>query len=239
MRALKIIGWSTYLQTLSFLRVKEALFFALIFPLLLFVMFGFIWGTTEGGAYTAFLLTGIIGMTIANDAIYGVGPVIKNLRGSNLLKMLRCTPMPVLYHFTGLIVSRMVVMLVTIGLLLILAAVIFGYLPSGSEFGLIGLGIVVGTAVFSLLSLVLTLAGSKYGDGAVLNLVFFVMLFLSGAFFPIEEGTWLGKFASTLPLTHLVGYLRGDTSWLPALLAWTVAGAFLFSVAFRRHEIKR
>lgn len=113
MKALRVIGWSSYLQTLSFLRVKEALFFSLAFPIFLFALFGYIWGGLEDQEYVSYLFTGILGMTIANDALYGFGPIVKNLHTNNLLKVIKCSPTPVMYHFTGLFLSRVALMLLT------------------------------------------------------------------------------------------------------------------------------
>ncbi|MBC6994035.1 hypothetical protein QWY85_08555 [Neolewinella lacunae] len=239
MRAIRVIGWSSYLQTLSFLRVKEALFFSLAFPIFLFLLFGYIWGGLDDLEYVEYLFTGILGMTIANDALYGFGPIVKNLRTNNLLKVIKCTPIPVMYHFTGLFLSRVSLMLFTYVLLLLTAGLTFSYLPTSEQVFLHLAGVALGSVTFALLSLLLTLPGRKGDENGFLNFLFFFMLFTCGAFFQISETSFLYSIASVLPLTHLVAFLRGETGVLLPLIAWMVVSFISFALLFRRTQVYR
>ena len=57
---IKILSQSIYYQFLIFLRIKQAVFFTVAFPIFLFVIFGSIWGQ-QHDEYVSFLLSGIIG----------------------------------------------------------------------------------------------------------------------------------------------------------------------------------
>jgi ABC-2 type transport system permease protein len=235
----RIVAWSSYLQTLSFLRVKEAFFFAIIFPVFLFVLFGFIWGTPGSTEYVTFLLSGVVGMTIANDAIYGFGPIIKVYRERHLLKMLRTLPMKIELHFAGLFISRIAAMFLTIGLLYICSGLLFGYWPKLSEITLFLCGVFLGTVLFALFSLLITFLSKRNSESSMLSFLFFFMLFVSGAFYPMEEGTFLFYTAQLVPLTHLIIFIRGDWSYLPVLLVWIIVFGIVFFWLFRHKAIHR
>ena len=81
---IKILGQSTYYQFLMFLRIKQAVFFSLVFPVFLFFIFGNLWGTADKD-YISLLLSGIIGMTVASDGLFAVGPVVKEYYSSGLI----------------------------------------------------------------------------------------------------------------------------------------------------------
>lgn len=238
-KSLRIIAWSSFLQTLSFLRVREAFFFAVVFPVFLFVLFGYIWGEGGSNEYVAFLLSGIVGMTIANDALYGFGPIIKAYRENHLLKLLRVLPMRAELHFAGLFLSRVAVMLITLGLLYLASGLFFGYWPSTAQVLLFLAGVLAGTVLFALLSLLITFLGKRNSDTSLLNIIFFFMLFISGAFYPMEEGTALYYAAQAVPLTHLVNFVRGEWPYLPVLIGWIGILGVAFFWLFRKKSIYR
>ena len=62
---IKTLTLSTYLQLLNYTRIKQAVFFTIVFPVLIFVLFGNIWGV-DGSEYLYFLLTGVIAATTAS-----------------------------------------------------------------------------------------------------------------------------------------------------------------------------
>ena len=87
MKNITILCKSIKYQLLIYLRIKQAVFFSIAFPVFLFVIFGNIWGVNEG--YIPFLLSGIIGMTIASDGLFAVGPVIREYYTNGLIKYFR------------------------------------------------------------------------------------------------------------------------------------------------------
>ena len=133
MNMLRILFSSIYYQTLIFLRIKIAVFFTFIFPIILFVVFGNLWGG-NGSEYFAFLLSGIIGMTVASDGLNAIGPVIKDYYSSGLLKYLRKLPFNIILHFLGLIISRVLSLIFIIILLCIIANLVFGHTVNISDF---------------------------------------------------------------------------------------------------------
>ena len=236
---LRILFTSIYYQTLIFLRIKIAVFFTFIFPVVLFVVFGNIWGG-NGTEYFAFLLSGIIGMTVASDGLNAIGPVIKEYYSSGLLKYLRKLPFNIILHFLGLIISRVLSLIFIIILLCIVSKFMFGHIVSMSEFINYMIGTLIGLFIFSFIGLILNFIGIKYeATNGVTNLFYFIMLFTSDAFYPASSANnFIAVIGNSLPLNSILHILRGEGyDW--NLLPWLVIPPVLFYVVFHRLKTNR
>ncbi len=236
---IKILLQSIYYQLLIFLRIKQAVFFTIAFPIFLFVIFGSIWGAQNDG-YVSFLLSGIIGMTIASDGLFAIGPVIKDYYSNGLIKYLRKLPFNILLHFTGLIISRIISLLFIVFLLCITAYFMFGYTISFTEIINFITGVFVGLFVFSFLGLVITFSGIKQGaDKGIINFIYFIILFTSNAFYPVGEfNKLIGFVGNSLPLNPILSILRGNgTSYF--LIVWILAPMILFVFLFNNVKFNR
>lgn len=238
MRSAKILGHSIILNTLAYMRVRESFFFSFIFPVFIFILFVLIWGG-RSDKYLFNLFTGVIGMTIASDALFGIGPVIRSYKSSNLLKFLRNLPMNILLHFSGLFISRIIAVFIAIALLFSFS-VLFDYTPSPYHLILLIAGSLLGTALFAFMGLFISFYTKPEAGRGVTNLLYFIMLFTSGAFYPIDiMPPFLQSFAQLLPLTHLLHFLRGEIVYLPHLTGWIFLFGILFYFTFSRVQIKR
>jgi ABC-2 type transport system permease protein len=103
--------------------------------------------------------------------------------------------------------------------------------------------IVVGMLCFSALGVAMsTLVPNQDAAGPVVSIIFFVLLFLSGLWFPIKPGSGLAQFSSYFPVHHLISAVfapfdtqKGASPWawhdLLVVAIWGVVGAI---VAVRR-----
>lgn len=236
---IKILYQSIYYQFLIFLRIKQAVFFTIAFPIFLFVIFGSIWGAQHDG-YVSFLLSGIISMTIASDGLFAIGPVVKEYYSNGLIKYLRKLPFNILLHFMGLIISRIISLLFIVVLLCITAFLMFGYMVTSLEILNFIIGVFVGLFVFSFLGLVVTFSGIKQGaDKGIINFIYFVILFTSNAFYPVGEfNKLIGYIGNILPLNHILSILRGDgVNYLLGI--WALIPMLMFVYLFKKAKFKR
>jgi len=227
---LRILTQSVYYQLLIFLRIKQAVFFTVAFPTFLFIIFGSIWGTKQED-YVSFLLSGIIGMTIASDGLFAIGPVIKEYYSNGLIKYLRKLPFNILLHFVGLIISRVISLILIVIMLCLTAYLMFNYRVTFSELISFIVGVFIGLFVFSFLGLVITFSGIKQGaDKGIINFIYFIILFTSNAFYPVGEfNKLIGFIGNILPLNSILSILRGDNMSF-TLLFWIIIPMTLFFV---------
>lgn len=239
-RVIRTVFLFAYIQTLSHIRIKEAFFFGFVFPIFIFVLFGNIWGGAEKYDYAKFLLSGVIAMTITSDSIFSIGPVIRAYRSNNIIKFLKNLPISILYHFMGFFLSKIIVMVIAIVLLCLTSIIFFNTRILMADIFLYTSGIFLGTIMFAFLSLNVSLYSNPEGGRGVLSFVFFIMLFLSGAFYPIEFiPSVIRPISYALPLTHLTFFLRGDFFYFWIIILWIILLGGLFSYLFYKSSINR
>ena len=234
---IKILGQSTYYQFLMFLRIKQAVFFSLVFPVFLFFIFGNLWGTADKD-YISLLLSGIIGMTVASDGLFAVGPVVKEYYSSGLIKYLRKLPFNILWHFTGLILSRIISLLFILALLCLTAKLAFDYSVTLSQLLDFVSGIFIGLFLFSFTGLVITFSGIKHNSSTgLINLIYFIMLFTSKTFYQIENDM-INLVGNILPLNSILSILRGE-GLHTSIIAWLLFTIALFYYLFNKVKFGR
>jgi ABC-2 type transport system permease protein len=194
------------------LQVREpmALFFTLAFPVMVMVLFGFIFGNESEemlGGYGRVDLSvpGYIGMIVGTIGMLSIPTTLANYRDLGILRRLRATPLgsgPVLW---SQVAAQVVMTAAGIILLFIAGLVIFDLrIPDGN------LAIVpaVLLSAFSFFAVGFVLAGvmpSARTAQAVGMAIFYPMLFLSGAAMPRHiMPDFVQQFAEMLPLTHVV-----------------------------------
>ena len=227
-------------EQLVFWRSREAAVFIFVFPPMLFVLLGSVFG---GGDYQGrpvddYLLTGLLGYGAANTAFAGLAITLVLRREAGILKRLRSTPLSPPVYLAGVLASIVVVFALQAVLLVALGKVFFGTeLPAGVTE--LALTLLLGTAAMAALGVgVSGLIRSAEGASAVVNVIVLPMTFLSGGFGPTRDlPRFLQALADVLPLRHFIDavrgvYLDGDAPWahagaLAVVAAWGVVGVLL------------
>jgi len=238
---MRILFQSIYYQFLVSLRKKQAVFFGMVFPIFLFVVFGSIWGKGND-KFISFLLTGIIGMTIANDGLFAIGPIVKIYYSRGLIKYFRKLPINILTHFIGLIISRVLSVIIIVSLLCITAYFMFNYIISSFEIINYIIGVFIGLFVFSFLGLVITFLDiKKEADSGIIQFVYFLILFTSNALYPVGQfNKLIGDIGDYMPLNSILSILRGDgvINYI-SLSLWIILPIILFVFLFKNVKYKR
>jgi ABC-2 type transport system permease protein len=198
-----------------FLREPITTFFTLGFPIMLVLIFGAMYGNQPqpifGGrgsmdvsmpGYTALILGAVGFLTVAiNTSSY---------REARILRRYRVTPLrPVTYILADVTANLVMTVLGMLGVLL------FGWLLYRVRFeghaGLFAGGFILcALAMFSVGYLIASLAPNARAAQVVSMLVFYPMMFLSGAGMPLEIlPASIRRISDFLPLTYVVRLLRG------------------------------
>lgn len=229
-------------------RSHELAFFTFLFPVLIFVLLGSVYGDdvikSEHVKGSAYLLAGILGYGIASTAFAGLAIMLVIRREGGILKRLRATPLPPATYLVAAIASTVVVFAIEAATLIVLARVMFGVHVPREWLSLV-LALLLGTLSFAALGLALTgFIRSGEGSSAVVNAIYLPMAFLSGSFWsPHAYPRFLEVIAEILPLTYFIRLmrdivLRNETiwaNWEPAavIAAWGIAGLVLAVRSFR------
>ncbi len=238
------VGW----EQRSYWRNPAAAGFSFVFPILIMVIFS---STTSSSKisqlgninYTQYIIPsivafGIMGVTFTNLAIS-----VTFKREAGTLKRVRGAPLPAWIYLGGLIGNSIVVGVLLTVLVVGFGVIAYGVSIPGNIFALVAT-LAVGAACFCALGLaVTTIVPNADAAPAIVNLVFFPLLFISGTFFPISKGSVLTKVASVFPVRHFItgafaafdpnarGSFRGGD--LLVMAAWGVAGLIVANRRFR------
>ncbi|MFD0589891.1 ABC transporter permease [Paenibacillus sp. GCM10027627] len=159
-------------------------------------------------SYQDFLLTGMIGLSIAQGGLFGMVGLV-DMRKNGLLKRLRMTPAKMgLYGLSGMLV-RIMLGFIQVTVLSLVGVYFF---DASLHINVLSLAIafIAGALVFNAMGYLFS-SFSKTMESymGVANIVSTFMMFLSGIFFPIEMlPDWLQIVPKILPLTYFVEGMR-------------------------------
>lgn len=234
-----MLSSSLYYQFLIFFRIKSAFFFVGIFPLFLFLIFGFLWGADP--SYIPFLLTGVIGMTITSDGLYSIGPVIKEYHANGLIKYLKKMPFNVVAYFVSYILSRVLSQFIVVIVLCLTSFLVFDYAVSPLFFIRMLSGVLIGLFIFGFLGIVLAFSGIKQiSNNSIVSIIGYTIIFTSNTFYPVSElNKVIETIANVLPLNSILGLMRGQTVDYINLTLWIFIPVIVFFILFKRLKFKR
>jgi ABC-type multidrug transport system permease subunit len=194
-----------------------------------------------GSRYIDFLIPGLLGMNLMNSGMWGVGFALVDMRQRKLLKRFVGTPMRRGDFLLALMSSRLVLMIIEIGLLLTLGVVVFHMKVLGSLFAILLVG-TVGALTFGGVGLLTASRAQKIESvSGLMNLVMMPMWIFSGVFFSYERfPAVIQPLIKALPLTALNDALRASILegtplfrlW-PRLLIMVVWGGVSFLLALK------
>lgn len=206
----------------AFVRSRSQVYSSLLLPLMLLAILGT--GVSDGleptsaiirdGDYVSYLAPGMIAMTALFSSTFSSASFYRD-RDSGLLRTLLASP----HHARTILLGKSLAA-VLIGSLQALAVVVIAVLMPGIDLawqygwlggaGLVIAGVVALNLLLSGFALaVSTRIRSMQGLHLVMNLVLFPLLFLSGAFFPLDSlPDWLRILCWINPLTYAVDLLQ-------------------------------
>jgi ABC-2 type transport system permease protein len=194
-----------------------------------------------GSRYIDFLVPGMLGMNTMNAAMWGIGFALVDMRQRKLLKRFVATPMRRSDFLLALLSSRLILMVVEVGLLLGFGALVFHMRILGSLFSIVTIG-AIGAISFGGLGLLTASRAQKIESvSGLMNLVMMPMWIFSGVFFSYQRfPAAVQPFIKLLPLTALNDALRdtilqgaslaSQSGRILVLLVW---GAVCFLLALR------
>ena len=249
MADIRLVGRQVRYEQLSFwLNPIGAVFtvgFSVVFLILL--------GASAGNSRVSYLGDiKLIQYYVPGFVAYGVMAACFNMlaislvirRETGLLKRLRLSPLPAWALLASIYLSTLVVAVAQVVVLLVVGRVGFGvHLPSNPAAFVVA--VLVGSVSFAALGVAMsTLIPNQEAAGPVTSIVFFVLLFLSGLWFPLRSGSRLAQVSSYFPVRHFINAVfapfdtqSGVSPWawhdLGVVALWGVVGAVVSLRRFR------
>jgi len=193
---------------LQTLRSRASLVWTLIFPQVWLFLFALIYRNLPGGMDAR--MPGLLTITAFAGSFFGVAYTLVTEREQGILRRLRVTPATA----TTIVMANAARSSVTVAASLVVQGLIARF-ALGVGFGapLLVVAVVLAFGVWAFVPLGLIMGSSSKdmrSAPAVGNLIFFPMIFLSGAALPTQMlPGWLQSFGLMLPTTYLVEALTG------------------------------
>ncbi|MFD1019627.1 ABC transporter permease [Thalassobacillus hwangdonensis] len=234
------------LETKMFFRDRLSVFWTFLFPVLMIWLFGSMFaGNDMGGglSYAQLFIPAWIGVNIVTTAFFTLGTVLAAYRETGVLRRYQSTPVQPWKILVAHTVQGTVIFAISAVLLMVFGMLMYD-LTLPEYIGSTLLALIVSILAFFPFALLMTsLAKNTQAAAAISSLFLNLMLFLSGATFPLEMmPTVLQYVAKILPLYYVIQLMRGTWSEAPiteyglevgVLLAIAVVSIVLASRFFR------
>jgi ABC-2 type transport system permease protein len=207
-----------------YLREPIAAFFTMAFPVLMLVLFGSIYGNDPsplfGGHGTIDVsMPNYTGLILGTVGLLSIPITTAGFREQGILRRFRATPMRPLTYIAADLCTNLLMTLAGMLLLFVMGWVLYRVEFGGQIVSYLAAVVLGCLAMFSLGYVIASLAPGARMAQVVGMVIFYPMLFLSGAGMPIEIlPESVRKISAFLPLTYAVNLLRG--MWFGE--AWSV-----------------
>lgn len=222
-----------------FWRNPASLFFTVSLPLVLLIILGFSFGSTEldshgGIAATDYYVPAIITVAVVSAATQSLAMSLVQARESGRLKRGRGTPMPAWVFIAGRLGNALIVSAIMLVVLAVAGWGLFGVDLPLARLPAVALTLVIGTLAFSCIGIALTtIIPTQESAASIATGLILPLYFISGIFIPDQElsGAILG-FANHFPVrpffeAMLGSYLPGgealDANKLAVVAVWGLA----------------
>lgn len=232
----------TWIEAKLFLREPIAAFFTLVFPLMMLFLFGSIYGNKPtpffGGWGTVdVMVPAYMAMVIATTGLVSIAIDMATYRERGILRRWRATPL----RPTTILAAKLIVyfLITLLGSLLVVIAgkLAYGLRCAGDVLSIFGAFTLSTLSFFSMGFILAGVAPTARAAQIIAMVLFYPMIFLSGAAIPREvlalSGT-LKLVAKALPLKYTVDMLRGlwiGEAWSKYMTeTWVLLGLLLIGV---------
>ncbi|MGW7050300.1 ABC transporter permease [Streptomyces sp. NPDC054887] len=229
-------GWRAMLKIKH---VPEQLFDVTAFPIMMVLMYAYLFGGALAGSvqeYIQFLLPGILTMSIVMITMY-TGVAVNTDITKGVFDRFRTLPIwrpaPMVGYLLGDVIRYLIasVVMLTVGM-------IIGYRPDGGP-----VGVVAGVALLLVFSFAFSWIWTMFGlllrtEKSVMGvsmMVIFPLTFLSNVFVdPKTMPGWLQAFVNNSPVTHVATAVRELMAghWPAADIAWTLGWSAVLLAVF-------
>lgn len=215
-------------------RDKQAIFWTYIFPLFFLFLFASVFARGRAEIVTG-MMAGLLCISSMSAGLFGMSISLVMMRQRGVLRRYRLAPISSLTIISSELAASFIVLLSTLALQLMLAKAIYQMKIVGNPLVML-LMLSVGALTFLAIGVIVASVAENARAAQVMsNLLFFPLMFLGGAAFPmafLPKG--LQNVASLLPSQYMVEGLRKvmvDGAGLRAILPYLGVLALTFVVA--------
>ena len=207
-------------------RDRTVIFFNYLFPLVFFFIFAQLFHAEQGGAIIQ-VLTMVLSIGILGSGFFGAGIRAVQDREANILRRFKVAPISAAPMLVASLLTGLLNFLPSVLLMVLLSHFIYGMAIPRQWLSLL-IFVALGAMAFRALGLIIaSVVNSMQESQILIQLLYFPMLFLSGATIPISIlPNWVQILAQFIPATYLMTGMQSILGRNETLAQnWTAAGA--------------
>jgi len=201
-------------QQISYWRNPLGAFFTFFMPIMFLVIFGSLFngqkvpralGVGLSLSYDQYFVPAILTLGVISACYSYLALQLSTQRDSGVLKRVRSSPLPAWAYLLTVILSCLIRTAVLVGITLGVGSLFYGLVvPAHATVALL---VVLGVAsiTFSAIGIAITaIIPNADAAPAVVNGIYLPLMFISGTFFPLSQGSILYKIAAYFPVQPFV-----------------------------------
>jgi ABC-2 type transport system permease protein len=239
-------------QLLTFWRTPIALFFTILFPLVMLLLFNALFGSgeieTDDGTWPVnqFYTGGLAAFTAVSATYTNLANMVPIRREEGVLKRWRGTPLPTGAYLGGFIGSALVLAAVGAAIMLGVGVLFYDLQVEAAKLPALVVTFLVGVCSFAALGVAVAgLVPNASSASAVANATILPLGFVSNIFIPLDDAPgWLDTVGDVFPLKPFATSFQDtinpfvdapafDWGKLAFIALWGVAGAVVAAKTFR------
>ncbi|GIH02939.1 transport permease protein [Rhizocola hellebori] len=201
-------------ETKRMLRNFPSLFFGLAFPVMVLAIFGGIYGNEpsdfwDGRGTVDMSVPAYVGLVVAVAGLMSFPLGMVEYRSRGFLRRLKATPARPGLFLAAQVIVNAVISVLGVGLLVGVGVVAFDLHAPAHPLAFAGIALLSAAAMFGLGMVIASLASTEQTALVIANLVYFPMIFLTGATVPLAlMPDAMRAISDALPLSYAVEALQ-------------------------------
>lgn len=198
-------------QVFYFFRVPVALFFTLILPIVMLVLFNALFGdntiTIDGGEWPIrqFYTGGLAAYTAVSATYSNIGNMVPIRRDEGILKRWRSTPLPTWIYMVGLVGASVLIAFTGTIFMLTMGYALYDLSIEWAKMPAAFVTLLVGVSSFAALGMALvSVIKTASSSAAVVNATILPLAFISDVFVATDDDGFLSTVANLFPLKPFV-----------------------------------
>jgi len=239
-------------QLISFWRTPIALFFTLVLPLMMLVLFNALFGDevvgtgSEAWPSSQFFTGGLAAFTAVSATYTNLANLIPLRRDEGVLKRWRGTPLPTSLYLVGAVGAALVLAVVGVAIMLIVGVLAYDLEIEAAKVPAAVVTFVVGVCAFAALGMAVAAAvPTAQAAATVANATILPLAFVSNVFIAVDDPPrWMDVLGDVFPLKPFVSSFQDAFNpfvdapafhWgrLAYVALWGVLGALVAARFFR------
>lgn len=208
------------------LRSGDMLLFGVAMPVGIMILINMIAGQKQAGEGFTYLessFASLVAVGICAAAFMGIPLTIADYRDKKILKHFFTTPCSPMWILGSDVLCGAVTAMLSATSISLVSVIFLGYKMGGNTLGFIGAWFLTLVSMFSIGLLMASICRTVKSVNAVTTLVYFPMLFLSGATIPYELFPGgLQKVANILPLTQGIKLMKAVSMGMKIDSIWKI-----------------